>query len=164
MSSQPTALPRCVWGRLTTLKKPGTQKAELHAGLATTCDMLYSHHINGQSIRMSSETFTWRIELSESSLPRRKHTTTIHAVSYRSSYWQGWQFEYMNILLPGCFTCFVPFPKAMTALVKLLKLCASLGSSRTETESGSVPPGRTEGGQQLSHKIIYYFKSQINRK
>lgn len=34
------------------------QKVELHAGLATTCDRFYSHNINGQSTKKSSETFT----------------------------------------------------------------------------------------------------------
>lgn len=68
----------------------------------------------------------------------------------------------MNLRLAGCFTSFVPFPKATTALAKSLKLGASPGSSGTETETGSVPMGRTEGGQQLPHKTIYYFKSEVN--
>lgn len=80
MSSQPTALLRCIWGRLTTLKKSGMQKVELHAGLATTCDRFYSHNINGQSTKKSSETFTWRIVRPELvTSPRRKHITTAHA-------------------------------------------------------------------------------------
>lgn len=68
----------------------------------------------------------------------------------------------MNLRLAGCFTCFVPVPKVMTAVAKSLKLGASPGSSGTETESGSVPTGRTEGGQQLPHKTIYFFKSEVN--
>lgn len=42
--------------------------------------MLCSSNINGHSIKMSSETFTWRIVLPELiTIPRRKHIANIHA-------------------------------------------------------------------------------------
>lgn len=77
MSSQPTAL-------LSLRKTHNNGKClarKRHAGLATMCDRFYSHNINGQSTKMSSDTATQRIVLPElATSPKRKHITTAHAV------------------------------------------------------------------------------------